>query len=308
MPGKPVLDSPEREKIFRRDRFTCQFCGRSFPDVLLDVDVSPLFRKKEGDMVTSCYECTRRNWLNRGSTSRPEGTGADDAVVLEWKRQKDWYSRWLNEQNMPGLKVGQEADQDRDPEQEAVVDNITRTDENLKQVFAPEANLDDEIFEIEQKQEPEQEPESEPAPEPEPEPEPWFQIETDAGPGLPPGESPPGVTHREITSGSGKIPPDLSPFWFRSWLLYILMKVSGLDPMEAEEAFIMTVTGMENAGTLPEGEGLLFIDSLRDAAQVLAGQGYLVADGTRGTIRLTETGITVSRMIVPPGLLSKDGE
>ncbi|GAB6280874.1 MAG: hypothetical protein STSR0007_09900 [Thermovirga sp.] len=84
------------------------------------------------------------------------------------------------------------------------------------------------------------------------------------------------------------------------------MKISVLEPMDLDEAFIMTVTGMEDARALPKGEALHFMDSLRDAADGLEGQGYLVIDRGKNTIRLTETGITVSRMLVPPGLPSRE--
>lgn len=52
-----------RFEVFARDSFTCQYCGRRPPDVILEVDhIHP--RSKGGDddhvnLVTSCYDCNR---------------------------------------------------------------------------------------------------------------------------------------------------------------------------------------------------------------------------------------------------------
>lgn len=52
-----------RFEVFKRDKFTCQYCGKKAPDVILEVDhVKP--KSKGGDdgilnFITSCYECNR---------------------------------------------------------------------------------------------------------------------------------------------------------------------------------------------------------------------------------------------------------
>lgn len=52
-----------RFDIFRRDKFTCQYCGRRPPDVVLEVDhIAPVSRGGDDDpsnLITSCYECNR---------------------------------------------------------------------------------------------------------------------------------------------------------------------------------------------------------------------------------------------------------
>lgn len=52
-----------RFDIFRRDNFTCQYCGRRPPDVVLEVDhITPLSQGGDDDpsnLVTSCYDCNR---------------------------------------------------------------------------------------------------------------------------------------------------------------------------------------------------------------------------------------------------------
>jgi len=52
-----------RFEVFKRDSFTCQYCGRMSPDVVLEIDhIDPV--KNGGDnkiinLVTSCYDCNR---------------------------------------------------------------------------------------------------------------------------------------------------------------------------------------------------------------------------------------------------------
>ncbi len=81
-----------RFEIFKRDKFTCQFCGNSAPNSILEIDhLNPV--SKGGDnsilnLITSCYEC------NRGKSAR---VLSDDSIlkkqlnqleVLEEKRQQ----------------------------------------------------------------------------------------------------------------------------------------------------------------------------------------------------------------------------
>ncbi|MEK0338211.1 MAG: HNH endonuclease, partial [Nitrosopumilus sp.] len=52
-----------RFEIFKRDEFTCQYCGRKSPEVILEVDhIIP--KSKDGtdekeNLTTSCFECNR---------------------------------------------------------------------------------------------------------------------------------------------------------------------------------------------------------------------------------------------------------
>jgi len=52
-----------RFDIFRRDKFTCQYCGRKPPDVILEVDHITPASKGGGDepenLITSCFDCNR---------------------------------------------------------------------------------------------------------------------------------------------------------------------------------------------------------------------------------------------------------
>lgn len=57
------LSKKIRFEVFKRDKFTCVYCGRKAPDVILEVDhIEPV--AKGGDnsitnLVTSCIDCNR---------------------------------------------------------------------------------------------------------------------------------------------------------------------------------------------------------------------------------------------------------
>ncbi|MBU1698718.1 MAG: HNH endonuclease [Candidatus Eisenbacteria bacterium] len=52
-----------RFEIFKRDDFTCRYCGRKTPEVILEVDhVIPISKGGDNEienLVTSCFECNR---------------------------------------------------------------------------------------------------------------------------------------------------------------------------------------------------------------------------------------------------------
>jgi len=70
--------------VFKRDRFTCQYCGKSAPDVVLHIDhIQPV--SKDGDnsitnLITACAEC------NGGKGAREL---SDNAVIEKKKTQLD---------------------------------------------------------------------------------------------------------------------------------------------------------------------------------------------------------------------------
>src|SRR5947207_16012278 len=60
MTRKPISKAT-RFEVFKRDSFTCQYCGRKAPDVLLDVDhIEPLSKGGTDDLlnlIASCKDC-----------------------------------------------------------------------------------------------------------------------------------------------------------------------------------------------------------------------------------------------------------
>lgn len=71
-----------RFEVFKRDKFTCQYCGRRAPDVVLEVDHVKPRADGGGDslinLTTSCEDC------NRGKGKRPL---SDDSIVVRQRAQ-----------------------------------------------------------------------------------------------------------------------------------------------------------------------------------------------------------------------------
>lgn len=87
-----ALSVRTRFKVFKRDEFTCQYCGRKSPEVVLEADhIIPVAAGGCDDVVnltTSCWDC------NRGKSDKPLAqlvTGEDPhdraVVLLERERQ-----------------------------------------------------------------------------------------------------------------------------------------------------------------------------------------------------------------------------
>lgn len=73
-----------RFEVFKRDSFTCQYCGKAAPNVILHVDhVIPVSKDGDNDitnLITSCIDC------NLGKSDREL---SDDAVLQKRKKQLD---------------------------------------------------------------------------------------------------------------------------------------------------------------------------------------------------------------------------
>ena len=73
-----------RFEVFKRDSFKCQYCGKSAPDVVLEIDhIKPVSKGGTNDimnLVTACRDC------NRGKTNREL---SDKTTVQMQKKQLD---------------------------------------------------------------------------------------------------------------------------------------------------------------------------------------------------------------------------
>lgn len=73
-----------RFEVFKRDSFTCQYCGNSAPSVVLHIDhIQPVSKDGDNDLfnlITSCVDC------NVGKKDR---LLSDDSVVAKQKAQLD---------------------------------------------------------------------------------------------------------------------------------------------------------------------------------------------------------------------------
>lgn len=77
-----ALSKKLRFEVFKRDSFTCQYCGRKAPDIVLECDhIHPKAEGGEDDilnLVTSCCDC------NRGKGPRAL---SDDSAIEKKRRQ-----------------------------------------------------------------------------------------------------------------------------------------------------------------------------------------------------------------------------
>lgn len=73
---RKAISKKLRFEVFKRDNFTCQYCGRKAPDVVLEVDhLNPVSKGGKNELInltTSCFEC------NRGKSDR---TLDDNSIV-----------------------------------------------------------------------------------------------------------------------------------------------------------------------------------------------------------------------------------
>lgn len=80
MAERKSLSKKTRFEVFKRDSFTCQYCGSKAPDVILEIDhIEP--KSKGGideiiNLLTSCFDC------NRGKSNRK----INDNSIVEKQR------------------------------------------------------------------------------------------------------------------------------------------------------------------------------------------------------------------------------
>lgn len=71
-----------RHEIFKRDSFTCQYCGKSAPDVVLEIEhIIPISKGGDNEtlnLITACFDC------NRGKGSK---LLSDDTIIKKQKKQ-----------------------------------------------------------------------------------------------------------------------------------------------------------------------------------------------------------------------------
>ena len=82
MGKRKAISKKMRFEVFKRDKFTCQYCGRSVPDVILHVDhIKPVSKGGTNDimnLITSCQDCN----LGKGAREL-----SDDSVVKKQQQQ-----------------------------------------------------------------------------------------------------------------------------------------------------------------------------------------------------------------------------
>lgn len=104
MNNRVAISKKLRFEVFKRDKFTCQYCGKQAPNVILEADhINPVSKGGTNELLnltTSCYDC------NRGKTNTKLD---DDSVVVKQRKQLellqerreqiDLMFQWKNELN-----------------------------------------------------------------------------------------------------------------------------------------------------------------------------------------------------------------
>lgn len=74
MEERKQLGKKIRFEVFKRDSFTCQYCGKMAPDIILEVDhIIPVTEGGKNEilnLVTSCFDCNR----GKGKTKLSDST------------------------------------------------------------------------------------------------------------------------------------------------------------------------------------------------------------------------------------------
>lgn len=82
MANRKPIPKKIRFEVFKRDKFTCQYCGRTVPDVILQVDhIKPVAKGGTNDiinLVTSCRDCN----LGKGAREL-----SDDTILQKQQEQ-----------------------------------------------------------------------------------------------------------------------------------------------------------------------------------------------------------------------------
>ena len=105
-----------RFEVFARDIFTCQYCGRRTPDVILEVDhIHPVSRGGDDDpinLITSCFDCNRgkRAKIISDVAPRPDA----DLALLKIQQELVEVKRFLAAKKMRDKAVKELCDSVRD--------------------------------------------------------------------------------------------------------------------------------------------------------------------------------------------------
>ena len=96
------LSKKIRFEVFKRDNFTCRYCGKSAPDVVLEVDhIIPVSKGGTDDicnLATSCLDCNRGKGAKKLSdNSTVKKQFAQTKELAQRREQIELFAKWQNE-------------------------------------------------------------------------------------------------------------------------------------------------------------------------------------------------------------------
>lgn len=102
MAERKAIPKKIRFEVFKRDNFTCQYCGRMSPDVVLEIDhIEPVASGGSNDilnLVTSCIDCNRGKGKRRLTENQEIKKQQDQLKELSArKEQLEFLVKWRKE-------------------------------------------------------------------------------------------------------------------------------------------------------------------------------------------------------------------
>lgn len=102
------ISKKQRFEVFKRDNFTCQYCGRMAPDVVLEINhINPISNNGNNDilnLITSCFDCNRGKGKRKLSENEEIKKQQEQLKLLNEKRNQlkmmiDWKKELENIEN-----------------------------------------------------------------------------------------------------------------------------------------------------------------------------------------------------------------
>lgn len=99
---RKAISKKTRFEVFKRDSFTCQYCGRSAPDVILEVDhINPVNNGGDNDilnLITSCFDCNRGKGKKKLSDKEETKLQIEQLKEINLKREQlEMLLKWKKE-------------------------------------------------------------------------------------------------------------------------------------------------------------------------------------------------------------------
>lgn len=90
MTKRKSISKSLRFEVFKRDSFTCQYCGKNPPSAILEIDhISPVKNGGSNDidnLITSCFDCNRGKGANSLKEIPPSIT--DKSKIIAEKEEQ----------------------------------------------------------------------------------------------------------------------------------------------------------------------------------------------------------------------------
>ena len=117
MAKRKNLAKSVRFEVFKRDSFKCQYCGKSAPDVVLEVDhIIPVSKGGDNDisnLITACFDCNRGKRDKKLTDKQSAKLQKEELDKLNARREQlEMIAEWKTEYGDFNKKVQKALDRD----------------------------------------------------------------------------------------------------------------------------------------------------------------------------------------------------